>query len=319
MPLLLRTHRDFGESPTAGPGTCLTCGEWLIRYVPYCTVCLTPIEGRVGDHSPKPLVDDKEKVEGAVRLAHLSDLHLGRPRAKPNPLEILRIWLGSFVGALTDVVIISGDLVQRTGDRKSFVAVRSVLEESGLPFVVVPGNHDVGRPGVPGIFEQVYGTFPRVEIHAGVAFILIDSNAGLPPDERRRHERLFARVACFVEGRVGQAQLARLDEELEKIGDLKRVMVLHHHLVAQPDRYRRFGFMGPLQDAHMVRRWAVSRKVILALHGHHHVMRRAGVQSGSLVVLNGGTSTLKGPPYRARLIDLQPDGNRRVIPVELRL
>ncbi len=316
MALLLRAPRDFEETSTSGPGVCVTCGEWLVRYVPYCTVCKTPFEG------PAPgegLLDPKEKTGGTVRLAHLSDLHLGRPLVKPDPLEVLRIWLGAFVEARADVVVISGDLVQRAGDKRSLRAARGALEASSLPFVVVPGNHDVGRPGVLGPFEEIFGSFPRIEAHGGVNFLLLDTNAGLLPDERRRHERLFARIACFVEGRVGEGQLERLDEALSNADDGPRVMVLHHHLVSQPNRSRRFGLMAPLQDAHAVRRWAVANRVVLALHGHQHVMRRAGVQSGGLVVLNGGSSTLIGPPYRARIVDILEDGRRRVIPVELRL
>ncbi len=316
MALLLRAPRDFEDSSTVGPGTCQTCGEWLIRYVPFCAICFTPIEKAAPE---EPMRRSTDKSEDAVRLVHLSDLHLGRPLAKPNPLDLLRIWLGAFSDAQVDVVVISGDLVQRSNDRKSLAAVRRALEDSSIPFVVVPGNHDVGRPGKHGAFEDVFGSFPRVETHAGVTFLLVDSNAGLPPHERRRHERLFARVVCFVEGRVGGAQLEKLDSLLGASEPGPRVMVLHHHLVPQPNRSVKLGLMFPLQDAHSVRRWAVSRRVALALHGHHHVMRRAGVQSGGLVVLNGGSSTLVGPPYRARIIDLYQGGNKRVIPVELRL
>jgi 3',5'-cyclic AMP phosphodiesterase CpdA len=314
--LLLRSARDFDGGGAAPERTCQTCGEWLVRYVPYCTVCRTPAA------SPALEIDQdavREKTAGAIRIGHLSDLHLGRPMTKRSPLDLFRIWLGALAESEVDVVVVSGDLVQRATDRRSLVSAREALGSSGLPWVVVPGNHDVARPGEPGVFEEVFGAYPRVEVHAGITFILIDTNAGLPPGARGRHERIFARFGCFVEGRVGEAQLEALDRLLDAAPEGPRVLVHHHHLVSQPEWTRKIGFMFPLQDADAVRRWAVSRGVVLALHGHHHQMRRAGVQEGGLVVLNGGSSTLVGPPYRARLVDLQPGGNRRVIPVELRL
>ncbi len=315
MALLLGSHRDF-DVADQNLRSCRTCGEWLVRYVPYCTVCNTPV-GPVA--FPEAGGTPGEKAEGAVRIAHMSDLHLGRPRATPKPFDTFRIWMDALAEVGVDIVAISGDVVQRPGDVKSLRAARGILEESGLPFVVVPGNHDIDRPGKPGSFEDIFGTFPRTETHHGLTFILIDSNAGLPPDERRRHERLFARIVCFVEGRVGEEQLRELDDMLEVAPKGPRVLLLHHHLVSQPQWVVRMGLMAPLQDAHVVRRWAMSQGVILALHGHHHIMRRAGVQSGGLVVLNGGSSTLEGPPYRARLVDVHRGGKRRVVPVELRL
>lgn len=316
MALLIRSSRDF-ESPSSKlPGSCRTCGEWLVRYVPYCTVCGTPNEPNSGEETTE---GGPDKPEGTVRIAHLSDLHLGRPLRKRNPLETLRIWLGAFEDTGVDVVVVSGDLVHKPSDKRSLREARGALESSSIPFVVAPGNHDITSPGKAGAFEEVFGSYPRVETHANVTFLLVDSNAGLPPDERRRHERLFARVVCFVEGRVGEAQLDALDAQLSTGDDGHRIMVLHHHLVSQPNASRRVGLMAPLQDAQTVRRWAVSRRISVALHGHHHVMRRAGVQGGGLVVLNGGTSTLIGPPFRARMVDLLPGGRRRVLPVELRL
>lgn len=70
-------------------------------------------------------------------VAHISDPHFG----SEDPViarELLRE-----LGALDPaVVVISGDLTQRAR-RHQFRAARSWLEHLGLPYVVVPGNHDI--------------------------------------------------------------------------------------------------------------------------------------------------------------------------------
>lgn len=318
----------------AGALHCACCGQRYIGYVPRCMACGQPRE-QTGE---LPL--DKAsltKLAGTCRIGHLTDLHVNKdPLAVPTSLECLRRWLMELRDIGVDVVVISGDLVEEATDSDGLEAVRAALIRSGIAFCVVPGNHDIVTPGRPGPFEAVFGRYPRIERHAGVEFLLVDSNAGLPVEERTLLERGFGTFFCYTEGRVGSAQRDDLDATLE--GDsMPRILVLHHHLVHQaPEAATGMGWAFPLihegnlgtmqalQDAEAVRRWAVRRGVRLVLHGHKHAMQRLGIHEGGLVVLNGGSSTtaVAGDSfaerrYRARIVDLLPDHRMHVRSVEM--
>ena len=71
-----------------------------------------------------------------LRIAHLSDFHLGLPSRGKRAVDRAVDWATS---RSPDLVVITGDLVSRTrGER----ALRKVIERLGQPFVVL-GNHDV--------------------------------------------------------------------------------------------------------------------------------------------------------------------------------
>lgn len=326
---------------------CPVCEARLIPYLPRCSRCKAELPCDAGI-SPRPAGDSglgahselsgdakapparAARSAGTVRLGHLTDIHIGdSPQGNKGPsrFEVLSWWFDELRRSEVDVIVISGDLVQKGNDERSLTLVREQLDRSGVPWCVVPGNHDVPQPGELDYFRAIFGRYPRVESRGGAACILLDSNAGIPPDERGIYDRNVAILerkigTCITEGRVGGEQLEQAARLLEKRGE-PRVLVLHHHLVPQePERTPVYfkedllGTMGVLQDAAAVTAWAAKHSVRLVLHGHKHVMMRAGVHQGGLLVLNGGNST-NGPPYRARLIDLDPEGQRRVYDVEM--
>ena len=140
-------------------------------------------------HPPTPADDLPPKPTGAVRLGHLSDFHLGKPLAGATVPEVVGRWLADFEAAGVDAIVFSGDLVEIPDRRAPMLWMRRMLDASGIPWVTVPGNHDVRDPG-RGPFYELFGDYPRLERHAGVAFLLLDSMAGLPADERNPFERL---------------------------------------------------------------------------------------------------------------------------------
>jgi uncharacterized protein len=70
-----------------------------------------------------------------LRIAHLSDFHLGVPSAGRRAVERGVDWV---VDRRPDLVCITGDLVSRP---RGIVALERLLERLGSPFVVL-GNHD---------------------------------------------------------------------------------------------------------------------------------------------------------------------------------
>jgi 3',5'-cyclic AMP phosphodiesterase CpdA len=263
------------------------------------------------------------KAEGALRLLHLTDLHVTDGGSGSVELDVVRWWLSAAPSAETDVVVVSGDLVDNALDLAAMRAVKGALDCSGLAWLAVPGNHDVPEPGAAGAFEVVFGRYPRVEETGGVRFALLDSNRGLPRGERPLSERTFGRLFCLTDGLVGEEQLGQVTASLRGPGP--KVLVLHHHLARQaPEPVKRYvpipdnalGMMSTLRDADQLLDWAARQGIGLVLHGHKHAFARAGIRRNGIVVLNGGSST-RTTPWRARLVDITPDGRATVTPVRL--
>jgi 3',5'-cyclic AMP phosphodiesterase CpdA len=222
--------------------------------------------------------------------------------------------------AEADVLVVSGDLVEEPGARVDLLEVAHRLDSSGIPWVVVPGNHDVAEPGRDGAFGEFFGSYPRVERHAGVDFVLLDSFGGYPVGERTPFERLEAQSqGCYSRGRVGAEQLeaaearlrgARVDGSEER----PRVLVVHHHLADEEavtgqshrDKYPT-GLMAPCRDAYEVLAWSRKMGVQAAFHGHIHRWWPAYVRE-DIVALNSGSSTRGRPRPRARLADFDRAG-----------
>jgi predicted phosphodiesterase len=310
---------------------CAACGATLIAYLPRCRACGASVDALMSrEIECQP--DCLEKAAGAIRVAHLSDLHIGQAWVPAfRPQTVFRRWLDVLREAQTDVVVVSGDIIDRPGDQLGLQLGRGLLDACGMPWVVAPGNHDVKRPGHHDVFNDVFGEYPRVEEHAGVEFIVLDSMAGLPIEQRDVAERLYGDYVCYTEGRVGERQLERVDGLIKARGmrPAHRALVLHHHVMRQHADFMPLvpqqmgmtedavGTMKTLIDAETVIAWALEREVQVIYHGHKHLFQQPGVRAGRLLVLNGGTSTLGATAQRGRVVDHLPDGSLQVTNLRL--
>ncbi|MFB6372308.1 MAG: metallophosphoesterase [Bradymonadaceae bacterium] len=260
------------------------------------------------------------KPTGAIRLGHISDFHYGKPPKHEEPVpETIATWLADFEEAGVDAVVVSGDLVERPGDRVAMLRMRHLLETSALPCVAVPGNHDIPRPGGDAAFYELFGDYPRIERHAGVDFILLDSLAGLPIRDRTPYERLdYQRDGIPTRGKVGEAQLRRATGLLSG-ADRPRVLVVHHHLHEQDDLLddpppgAPPRLMVPCLDADDVLEWAARHGVRTAFHGHRHPHWPPYVERDRVVVFNSGSATRVKPMRRGRLVDVVPGEGPRTV------
>lgn len=90
-------------------------------------------------------------------IAHTSDLHIGRASGSERHARGRSGWarFRRFVDATRpDLVVVSGDIVvDDPDDVADLREARTLIGELAVPFVVVPGNHDVGdhpsRDGLP--------------------------------------------------------------------------------------------------------------------------------------------------------------------------
>jgi exonuclease SbcD len=147
-----------------------------------------------------------------MRIAHLSDVHLGyRAYSRTNEygmnqrehdvLQAFRRALRAIRDAEPDLVLITGDLFHavRPPNSSLIAAFQSLLEfqraRNGAPLVIIAGNHETPRiagsgcilallrniPGVQVVYDQIDG----LEIPALNASLLCIPARGVPDIERR--------------------------------------------------------------------------------------------------------------------------------------
>ena len=221
-------------------------------------------------------------------LAHLSDLH-STPVEVRGPTEVMnqrvlgwlswqlhrrRIHRAEVVHALVedlhdrapDHVVVTGDLTN-IGLESEFEAGRRWLERLGAPDAVtaVPGNHDAyvdspeSRSWAPWAeymrADAALGdvTFPFVRTRGPVALGGVASSIPTPP--------------TWANGRVGEAQLERLEAMLRELGDAGwcRTVLVHHPPQRSGASRRR-----ALDDAEALCGVLARVGAELVLHGHCH-------------------------------------------------
>lgn len=218
-------------------------------------------------------------------LAHLSDVHFGRH----DPAAVAAI-LADLANLQPTLVVISGDFTQRA-KRHEFAQARDFLraiEALGLPWLAVPGNHDVPLYNVARRFIRPLSRYrryitpdlmPRFEA-PGLAVVGINT----------------ARALTIADGRVSFEQAAIILTAFDGVpADAVRVLVTHHPLVALP-----WGKGGSTLDAAgraiTALNAARAAKVDLLLAGHHHRSFNGSGASfhdanGALLVVQAGTAT----------------------------
>ncbi|MBS3650834.1 metallophosphoesterase [Pseudaminobacter sp. 19-2017] len=226
-----------------------------------------------------------------LRLAHISDVHLGPlPDVTYRELASKRVvgyvnWhrtrrklitegtLGGIVASIKedkpDHLAVTGDLVNIALDAELKLA-RVWLETLGNPkdVSVVPGNHDAYVPGAFDKICQLWSpwmcgdghegtvgrlTFPYLRVRGNVALIGVSTARATAP--------------FMANGFLREEQAHRLAELLEETGrrNLFRVIMIHHPPVraAVPQHKRLFGIGNFHRAVH-------EHGAELVLHGHSH-------------------------------------------------
>lgn len=190
----------------------------------------------------------------AVRILHLSDLHVGRGTVHSRDAQDA---LGDFVARLApELVIASGDLAHR-GRRHEHEAAAALLRDLGLPVLAIPGNHDIPYT-FPARFTRPWAEFERLwettePLYKAERVWVVGLNSVRP----WRHQS----------GRVTREQLARAAASLRDAPEhALRVAVLHHHIVGAPWRSRK----KPVHDRNLVLAKLVESRAQLVLAGHIH-------------------------------------------------
>jgi 3',5'-cyclic AMP phosphodiesterase CpdA len=248
------------------------------------------------------------------RLAHLSDPHLGPlPPVRGRDLLNKRLtgyanWrlgrrdthdMGTLAALIADVkaqapdhIVVGGDFAN-IGLAAEFDTARRFLEGLGSPETVsaVPGNHDVyvARSGTamraqlgPWMTGDEGGKprFPYLKRRGRVA--LIGLSSGVPT------------LPFMASGRLGRAQIERLDALLAGLdGEAARIVMLHHP--PQPGGATR---LRQLTDAAALRAVLARHGCEAVLHGHNHKAMLATLPgpAGPIPVIGAPSASARGAP-----------------------
>ena len=188
----------------------------------------------------------------AVRILHVSDLHMGR-RDDPAVEQSLTAFSNELE---PDLVIATGDLTHR-GRRVQHERAAALLRSLGPPVVAVPGNHDIPYT-FPARFMRPWAEFERLwgttrPVHSSEGLYVVGLNSVRP----WRHQS----------GGLRATQLRWAAERFEEAppGAL-RIAAMHHQMIGAPWRTRkrpvarRSHVLGELLDA--------GAELILSGHTH---------------------------------------------------
>lgn len=244
-----------------------------------------------------------------MRIAHLTDLHVERTPtvgelfnkrlAGAVNLYVLgrrdhfsaasqRAAVEALVALAPDAVVCSGDLTATATDAE-FVAAQELLAPlvDHLPFVVIPGNHDVYTGESVGRFGRYFeaGPYPLRRRLGPVEVIAVD----------------VSRAGWLSSGLAPDDQLRALDAALGE-GDTPALVMVHY-----PLRGRRGEPYGPwtrnLTNAAALEAVLTRHpRVAAVLHGHeHHGFRTELVAEGRRIpIYNPGASGYAHLPAKGR-------------------
>ncbi|MDP9486914.1 MAG: metallophosphoesterase [Actinomycetota bacterium] len=256
-------------------------------------------------------------------LAHVSDLHFGRP-AVAERLDALKDFIA---GVEPDAIAVSGDLTQRCTNRE-FRQARAYLDALAktAPCVVIPGNHDIRwlgavarNLGLAGLFREQAHNFkysryvrhvsedlsPSLEV-PGAVIVGVNTAHGITRGSITRRFRDLG-----VIGHVKHADVERVREAFENASpDAARVVMLHHN----PIRGQLSGRHGLANTEQALHAFAdLGTELILCGHDHQDAVHSIERGTHGLVISTAGTISNRIRAGRAssfNLVEIDADNLR---------
>jgi Icc protein len=222
------------------------------------------------------------------KLAHLSDLHIGR--SVESDARAVRL-CQALVDARVDHVVVTGDVTHRGRRRElaRFEDTFAPLRASGR-LTVIPGNHD--RLGDDIAESVMAGARVQASVAPGLFLVRINSTGPHNRSWLTGHGRLDLEDLDAVEGILGLAPARHLV-----------VALMHHHPLPLPEdraverlsSWMGWRFTTELERGHELL-GRIRGRCDLVLHGHRHVPceRRPFADRRPLRVFNAGSSTELG-------------------------
>lgn len=188
-------------------------------------------------------------------LIHLSDLHFGRTRQ--DCLDAIQRFCQQHQ---PEVVVISGDLTQRARFRE-FYLCKQFLQSLGVPYFVVPGNHDIP---LYHVIDRIFRPFHYYQLFFGE----------LEPSLETKHFHLIGlntiRPRYHTKAEISEHQVLQVQQHLKQASqDKLRVLVSHQPFyTARTDHHHQSDC--PVLAEYALKHWGEYGLNFL-LHGHLHV------------------------------------------------
>lgn len=230
-----------------------------------------------------------------TRIAHISDLHFGT-----EDTELLLPLRDAIRQAEPDLVAVSGDLTQRARAAQ-FEAARAFLDRLELPWLSVPGNHDIPLDEVWHRLARPFARY-RAAISQDLAPRWSDGVVTL--------EALnTADPRAWQRGRVRRAQLMRAAGAFREVGgEGVNVVMAHHPFEHGPDVEKRL-----MKNARAAVETLAEAGADLILSGHLHrwhaeafLSRKVGARVLQVHVGTGLSTRLRGQENDFAVIDAHP-------------
>jgi 3',5'-cyclic AMP phosphodiesterase CpdA len=156
-------------------------------------------------------------------IAHMSDLHFGRVRT-----EIVQALLADVAALSPTLVVISGDLTQRAS-RAQYEAAEAFLARMPVPWVAVPGNHDIPTLNPITRFTRPLSRFRRHVSRDAQPFWMDEEIAVCGINTARSW------VWDWSHGRVSWSQMESVREAMRDVPpDRFRIVFAHHPFLPPP-------------------------------------------------------------------------------------
>jgi 3',5'-cyclic AMP phosphodiesterase CpdA len=210
-------------------------------------------------------------------------------RRHKHPIAIFEALVEDLNRVRPDHVVITGDLTNLSL-RSEFARAREILDGIALGpagVTVIPGNHDVYTRSAERArsFESALGDYARSDDAEGVEYPIV----------RRRGGLAIVGVSSarpspvpFADGRIGEAQLARVEAALAGNAGRFRMVLVHH-----PPVDNRNVLLRGLRDRRALQAVLARAGAEVVLHGHEHRDVRTTVAGPgrAIPVLGVGSAT----------------------------
>jgi 3',5'-cyclic AMP phosphodiesterase CpdA len=219
-------------------------------------------------------------------LMHISDLHAGPPFRLALAEQLAR----EAHELKPDLLVVSGDFVQRADFTYQWQAIAAYLKTLPEPRLVVAGNHDVP---LFNPYNRLFRSYERYHKY-------------ITPDLNPVFERPGLAVVggCSAHGRtvdggyLSREQMAIMERNLNRFPEgTCKVAVLHHHVVNPPGSRHRNMIKNADQAVQLLDRCGVE----LLLCGHIHVSYvgttldvRPNLRQGTIICQSGTSTSRRG-------------------------
>jgi 3',5'-cyclic AMP phosphodiesterase CpdA len=217
---------------------------------------------------------------------HVSDLHAGPPF---NP-ALARQLAQEAHDLKPDLLVVSGDLVQRADFPHQWEVIKTYLQSLPTPRLVVPGNHDVP---LFNVFNRLFRPTSAYTRHISADLNPVFELPGLVVVGGNSAHGL-----TVDGGFMSREQLRTMEGVFNRYPDsVCKVAVLHHHVVNPPGASRRRKISNGEEVVEMLDRCGVE----LLLCGHIHVSYvgttldvRPNLRQGTIICQSGTSTSRRG-------------------------